>query len=317
MDSGMEEEVEVGDGGGEKKGKVKVKGGRVTERDVEIVRWLGRHRLATAEQVMARFGMHRTKAYDRLRLLVSEGMVRFEDGLRTKRVYLATPRGQRFAGLDLPRATIAPSTFLHDLTVVDVAIKFELATARRVLSERELRRFGAGPDNPFRLRVPCVDPQSSKGAWPDLVIEDLGTGNLFAIEVELTLKNKRRLLDKVGAYIGSKYVKVIYLTSQVAVRSSVRAIATELQIGDRLVAEAISTLGTDIKPAEDTILQLRADVDRLRSEHAQETRKAVEHAAALDVRQRMLVSELRGFVDGGRGERREILERWQRELPNQ
>src|SRR4051812_34518568 len=40
--------------------------GRLTARDLEIVRWVGRIGAATVDHVMARFGLSRSIAYDRV-----------------------------------------------------------------------------------------------------------------------------------------------------------------------------------------------------------------------------------------------------------
>jgi hypothetical protein len=113
--------------GGE--GKVRQVGARsrsvVTGRDIEIAKWLGRHRLATAEQVMRRFEMHRAKTYARLGVLVQAGLVRFEPGVRSKRVYLATSAGLAATALRLPPGTVSPASFAHDIATVDVAIDLE------------------------------------------------------------------------------------------------------------------------------------------------------------------------------------------------
>ncbi len=117
-------------------------GFRATERDLEIVKWLGRVRLARAGQVAERFAMTETKAYARLRGLRGMGLVRHvRRGVPGPGVFLATGQGLRATGLDLAEATVSAASLHHDLTVVDVGTGLERQRLR-VETERELRLAG-------------------------------------------------------------------------------------------------------------------------------------------------------------------------------
>ena len=48
----------------------------LTDRDREIVRWIGRHGAVQAQHVMTRFAIGRTAAYRRLHELVEFGLIR-------------------------------------------------------------------------------------------------------------------------------------------------------------------------------------------------------------------------------------------------
>ena len=48
----------------------------LTARDVEILRWIGRVRFATSEQVAARFEMYSKVAYKRLAVLSGNGLIK-------------------------------------------------------------------------------------------------------------------------------------------------------------------------------------------------------------------------------------------------
>jgi hypothetical protein len=102
--------VEEGRAAGGVRGRQRrgVRAFRVTERDLEIVRWIGRWRLATAAQVQKRFGLHQAKAYSRLQGLTRAGLLRAEPGYRGAGVYLATRAGLGAVGLDL--STPPPNT---------------------------------------------------------------------------------------------------------------------------------------------------------------------------------------------------------------
>lgn len=219
--------------------------GILTERDLEVLRWLGRHRLATAEQVARRFGMERAKAYRRLRILADGQLVRYEPGIRSRRVYLATRIGLRTVNLTLPPATVSAASFAHDIAVVEVAIDLENRVGCDVISERELREEGAT----YTLRPDHNDlTRHRRGRWPDLVIE--GYPNLdsrVAIEVELTRKKQQRVLDKLLAYLGSQYTGVMYLTPTEEAARRIRAWAHQIGashlIHARTLPDAVRTHG--------------------------------------------------------------------------
>jgi len=71
-----------------------------TERDAEIVDWVGRLGAAGAEHAMARFGMGRSWAYARLNRLVEDGLLEQRQLLhRQPGLYVATSEGLRWCGL--------------------------------------------------------------------------------------------------------------------------------------------------------------------------------------------------------------------------
>ena len=286
----------------------------VTERDIEIVRWLGRHRVATAEQVMRRFEMHRTKTYDRLRVLVAAGLVRHEEGIRSRRLYLATIPGQSVAGLDLPRATVSASSIAHDLAVVDAAIELERHQTIRVLSEREIRRAGSSA-NPYHLRVAGYGSSGKRGAWPDLVVEQLAGDNIDAVEIELSLKARDRLREKLLAYSVSRYRKVIYLTGHRSVSNTINQVSRELGLSGRVEERPLASLtGTKGPSPDEVISKLGMEIQRLKDEHAAAARESASAIKQSNDRSLFLVREIMTYLDAGSRLRREIRERWRREL---
>ena len=73
----------------------------LTERDMTIVKWIGRQGAVRAEHVMTRFSIGRTATHRRLHELVEFGLVRrhrllYNDG----GLLTATAEGLRCAGLD-------------------------------------------------------------------------------------------------------------------------------------------------------------------------------------------------------------------------
>jgi len=187
---------------------------------------------------MRRFGMQRSKAYQRLGVLVDAGFVRHEQGVRSPRVYIATSAGLAAAELDLPRGTVSAASCAHDLALVDVAIPMELTPGLRVLTERELRRSGEGPDgrNRFRLGSLGAD-ESARGHWPDLVELDPTRQTVTAIEVELTFKKAERIQEKLRAYSIAEFDRVRYVCTNLAVAKAVDHAARRAGIEHKVAIE--------------------------------------------------------------------------------
>jgi len=168
-------------------------GFQIQERDVEIVRWLGRVRLATVGEVQTRFGLARSKAYGRLKGLVDLGLVRHERGVPGHGVFLATRDGLKLAETDLAPATMSLGALRHDLAVADVVARLE-RVGELVWTERELRRHQQlTGESWFRPRVIRRGVHDARH-WPDLVMP-VGEGPRLwvAAEVELSTKSAERI----------------------------------------------------------------------------------------------------------------------------
>jgi hypothetical protein len=179
-------------------------GFHITERDVAIVRFIGRTRLATVDEIRVRFAMARSKAYARLRGLVEHGLLIHDSRVPGHGVYLATASGLALAGLDLAPATVSLGALRHDLAVAAVVAQFEAADVR-LQTERELRQHvHATGDNTYR---PSVVRRGMRDArhWPDLVLvtHSAQLPGWGAIEVELTRKSAERTRAILTAYKNS------------------------------------------------------------------------------------------------------------------
>lgn len=285
----------------------------VTDRDIEIVRWLGRHRLATADQVMRRFGLQRSKAYLRLSVLVDNDLVRHETGIRSARVYLATKLGLAAAGLDMPGGTVSASSFAHDLAVIDVAIPIEQTPGLRVLTERELRRSGSIDTNRFKLRSLGFG-EGARGYWPDLVMIDPARQTTTAVEVELTLKKAARIQRKIRAYAMSQYDHVRYICTNRGIAIAVRREVARFGLKDTVAIETLkSAKSTNPACAESVVsdLQFELDAERRQSAAAKQAIKAAEakaesaHQATIHV-----IDEIAEYLRADRPVQRQIRDRW-------
>ncbi len=258
-------------------------GFRPTERDLEIVKWLGRVRLARAGQVAERFAMTETKAYARLRGLRGMGLVRHvRRGVPGPGVFLATGQGLRATGLDLAEATVSAASLHHDLTVVDVGTGLERQRLR-VETERELRRAGR------TLEVRITRAGVKAAHLPDLAIA--GDGRRSAVEVELTQKGNERTRAILHAYpFSSEYDQVVYVVPDLAASERIRRLGRKEQLDARYLAIAI--LG-------ETLEQARAR-EQAREQREQEEaqaryqvwrRQMEEQAAARDIQTRLREAE--------------------------
>ena len=223
---------------------VRCEGFRVTPRDREIVRWIGRHRMVTAGQVARQFELGRSQCYARLTGLARLGLVSHQRLLYGQPgVYLATRAGLDAAGVSLPAATVDLRTYEHDLGVVSLVSDLEQAARGEVsvLTERELRAVDAPATQPagsYQPRFAVLLGQGHQlrltpsGAprvhFADAVLVDQ-RDRITAIELELTAKGRSRLRGILRAYIAARHL------------TSVRYYVRDVRVRD-LVSEEVSSL---------------------------------------------------------------------------
>jgi hypothetical protein len=113
-----------------------------TQKDAQIVGWLGRIGAASAEHVMARFGMGRSWAYARLSRLVGDGLLEQRTLLyRQPGLYIATADGLRWTFLErLGVYKVGPGGVQHATELAAAAVALHGAfPGWELLSEREIR----------------------------------------------------------------------------------------------------------------------------------------------------------------------------------
>lgn len=203
-------------------------GFRVTRRDLAIVRWIGRLRLAEARQIAKRFEMDERNAYRRLRGLVRLGLIDHARIFHARPgAYAATRAGLGAAGLRLPPPRIDIRTYEHDRIAVSVLIELEREFgAAAVRTERELRALDGGSPARPRYAVRRGSETTRRGLhFPDLVVV-LADERTLAIEVELTAKGRTRLDSIVRAYVRARHVEVVrYYAAPAALKGVERAVA--------------------------------------------------------------------------------------------
>lgn len=206
----------------------------MTDRDREIVRWIGRIGAVTVPQVMARFELCRTIAYSRIGACVEAGYVR-----RARLVYnnpallVATTAGLRYARLELSPMRVSLSLAPHHLVCGHVAVWLERARpGERVVSVRELeheeRQQGLLIASATMGELPSGSPRQHR---PDFAV--LGAAGTEAIEVELTGKAPSRLDQILRAWKWARHVdRVTYLCPPGPTLRAVAAAIERTDAGD-------------------------------------------------------------------------------------
>lgn len=165
----------------------------LTSRDEDLVRWVARHGLVSADQVGRRFFPSMWAAWRRLRRLEAAGLIRREPAFRDLPfVVRVTGAGARLAACDVLPARLDAGLLRHALAVVDLSEELLAdAPGAEWVTERELRRD--------RMRAARADPEERQRRTPDgvLVLRD---GRHVAVELDLTPKRTRKLEQLADAY---------------------------------------------------------------------------------------------------------------------
>ena len=135
-----------------------VGGTRITDRDVEMLTWMGRHGVVTPQQIGRRFFIHegqvaQKRAYRRLAKLEELGLIRRDTPFaRHPDVLRLRSRGAALTKGDLPPARFVLREIPHELAVVDLVEELlaknggaTLQTGREVRRQRVSGRRYTGP----------------------------------------------------------------------------------------------------------------------------------------------------------------------------
>jgi hypothetical protein len=228
---------------------------------IELVRWTARLGAVTAES-LARYGQA-SVASARARLSAAEraGLLASSRPLsQAPALFLVTPAGMRAAGLrGFEPTRVTPANARHAVACAAAAAVLARAYPTQLVSgERELRRdehaFG-GALASAQLNVRGRGAQLHR---PDLVLWPADARQLpVAVEVELTVKAPRRLLEICTAWARCRCVSgVLYLAAREAHRPLERAIG-RAQAGGRITLVALGELlgarGLREPPFEDPV----------------------------------------------------------------
>jgi DNA-binding CsgD family transcriptional regulator len=174
---------------------------RLTERDLEVIRWINSHRLATVEQVTRKIGLSVFTVKKRLSELKSCDYLIYEKLFHEKPgVYRAGAKGVAITGDSLPAARLTLGSYEHDLQLVDLAVSLEHKTGAHWQTDRQLRHEKG------------LKGVGTPGHIPDgiLIFPD---GDRVAVELELSPKGAGRLDKILREYTLRLYKEVWYFVS--------------------------------------------------------------------------------------------------------
>ncbi|MGH7685367.1 MAG: replication-relaxation family protein [Candidatus Dormibacteria bacterium] len=175
----------------------------LTPRDEDLVRWVARHGLVSADQVGRRFFPSMWAAWRRLRRLETAGLLRREPAFRDLPfVVRVTGAGARLAACDVLPARLDAGLLRHALAVVDLSEQLVGdAPGAEWITERELRRD--------RMRAARVHPEERQRRTPDGLLV-LPGGRRVAVELDLTPKRTRKLEQLADAYALDASVECVW-----------------------------------------------------------------------------------------------------------
>jgi len=194
-----------------------VGGTRITDRDIEILTWMGRHGVVTPQQVGRQFFVHegqvaQKRAYRRLAKLEELALIRRDTPFaRHPDVLRLRSRGAALAESDLPPARYVLREIPHELAVVDLVEELLAKNRGATLQTgREIRRQRVGERTDGKRRT-------GRGRIPDAVLI-LKSGKTAAIELQLRPKRARDDETILEGYIQERFDHVWWYVPESAVR---------------------------------------------------------------------------------------------------
>lgn len=209
----------------------------LTDRDLEILRWIGTHGVVTPDQVAIHFfdrsdgTVGRWAAYRRIRVLEQlELLKRDHTFWRESTVLRVTLEAARLVHLDVAPAKLVLADVRHSLAVVDLLEQLlrHSPPDTRLVTERQLRaRRHTALRNGLEAGV--------RGRIPDALLIFPGDESV-AIELDLTAKRSNVYDDILSTYLVQEYSAVWWYVAPGVVRR-LRAIVHANQADDLVSVE--------------------------------------------------------------------------------
>ncbi|MGH2409355.1 MAG: replication-relaxation family protein [Chloroflexota bacterium] len=201
---------------------------QVTPRDIEMLQWIGRHGLVTADQLTRKFFAGKRAAYERIRKLTQLGLVeRLPTFWKEPGVLRVTKSGSALGGNDVAPANLVLAQIRHDLAVVDLV---EQLAAKHpgctVETEREFRQQRY-------LDIKERRKRSGQGRIPDGVLHLEDDKTVF-IELDLTPKKSRDIERIINAYLSERVDRIWYYCSSDEVTKRVRDVVLSQRADDMI-----------------------------------------------------------------------------------
>jgi hypothetical protein len=211
-------------------------GTRITDRDVEILTWVGRHGVVTPQQVGRRFFVHegqvaQKRAYRRLAKLEELELIRRDAPFaRHPEILRLRSRGAALAQTDLLPARYVLREIPHDLAVVDLVEELLAKNRGATLQTgREVRRQRLAERLDGKRHV-------GRGRVPDAVLI-LKSGKKVAVELQLTPKRTRDDMAVLEGYGQDRFDHVWWYVPDIAVER-VRRLVTAKRAEDLVEVRA-------------------------------------------------------------------------------
>lgn len=218
----------------------------ITERDVEVIRFVARYRFATQAQIARRFGISWRRAYRRLGMLVSAGWIERQGAFHgMPGLYLPTRKGMSvFPGeLAIPRIDFRQLD--HDLGLVELGIDAELA-GDAVVTDREIRSItrARGPYEESAYVLDGIRPWRGMSAamrrfdkWPTQYPDQFRItpdGRRIAIELERSEKGIDRLRAILEGYRRKDSIDlVVYYVTRPVVARRIEVLVDDLRMDSK------------------------------------------------------------------------------------
>lgn len=241
---------------------------RLTDRDKELLEFLGRYRFATVSQISRRFNTSEKTLRNRLPKLRDAGLVDSVFMVHNRpQVWLVTTTGLSTVGMNLTAPKIKWGQVRHTLWLVELGIAFENA-GENVLTEREIRAAATRYSPTPRMRASVdfyksmelmeeIEEQDSEvdtrvtsaltvpvpgrgiGHIPDMVLARQpfpnGYSGSIAVELELTRKNLGEWRTILTAFRDSdRFAEVYYYVTNSEVKRAMNRVVKALGAEEKI-----------------------------------------------------------------------------------
>ncbi len=177
---------------------------QLSEREMSILKFINEFGFCEVSHIMQRFNLGRSTCYEQMKVLRRFEMLNHAEVLPNyPGVYYLTVKAARLLDTDLPYFSQVPrNAYVHHMAVLRTYLKVKTEyPACEWITERRL------------IRQKYEDMPGSKEHLPDGIVI-LTDGSWIAIEVELTMKARQRLITILSDYaVDKSFSEVWYFCS--------------------------------------------------------------------------------------------------------
>jgi hypothetical protein len=171
---------------------------RLTERDVEIIRFINNFGFCEMGQIEKRFSLKKPRNYEVMRRLIRNGFVNHKRiYYGSHGVYFVSTKGAKYTDLP-PLDRISQGQYDHQITIIKVYLKLmQQYPYASWISERKLKH-----DKFF-------DGVGKRGHLSDGVLL-FPDGKQIAVEIEMSVKGKNRIEQIIKGYVKQLSIKEVW-----------------------------------------------------------------------------------------------------------